>query len=173
MLVAVLTALVWAAPSTGQQATISASVEVRLPPATGTGLRTLDFGVVTPGSPTQVFPDAALSGWFQLVNVGRNKDVQLTFTFPTFLTAGTGATMPAYFDGPYVQSCGNGCQTHTVSPTPLGATTMTADVVHVRPIPFGANPRDIDVFVGGRVEPAATQAAGVYQGTIQLTFAVL
>jgi hypothetical protein len=174
LLVALPGVLGTARPAAAQQATISASVPVLLPPATGTGLRALDFGAVFPGSTREVLPSDPLSGWFQLENVGKNKDVRLTFTFPTLLVrAGGGDGLPAHFDGPYVQSCGNGCQTHTVAPTAAGPAHTSAVVVHVRPTPFGANPRTIDLFIGGRLEPEPDQAAGVYQGVIELVFAVL
>lgn len=173
-LLALLALLPAAWPAAGQQSTISASMTVLLPPAAGAGLRPLDFGTVFPGAPREVFPGDPIAGWFQLSNVGRNKDVRLTFTFPTFLAhAGGGAGLPTYFDGPYARSCGNGCQTHALTPMPGGPGQTTATVVHVRPVPFGANPRTVDVYVGGRVEPTANQAAGVYQGAIQLVFAVL
>ena len=172
-LVVVLWSAVLAGPGMGQQGAITASVEVTPPPVTGAGLRTLDFGVVVPGNATEVLPDMPLSGWFQLVNVGRNKDVRLSFTFPTFLTAPGGAGMPARFDGPYVRSCGNACQTHMLTPASISATETSAEVVHVRPSPYGANPRTIDIYVGGRVEPPTGQARGEYQGTIRLTFAVI
>ena len=158
-----------------QDATIAASITVLLPPSTGAGLRGLDFGTVTPGTPAEVLPTAGVSGWFQLDNVSRNKDVRVTLTLPTSLSpSGGGAGLPVYFDGPYLRSCGAGCQTHTLAPTPLNGTQVTADAVHVRPgPPYGANPTTIDIYIGGRVEPTPMQPGGAYQGTIQLTFAVL
>jgi hypothetical protein len=172
-LLALLALSMGAQPVAGQQATISASLTV-LVPAGGTGLRPLDFGTIFPGSPREVFPADPVSGWFQLANVGKNRNVQLTLTFPTFLAhAGGGPGLAAYFDGPYLQSCGNGCQAHTLTPTSSGPLQTSATVVHVRPFPFGPNPRTVDIYVGGRVDPTTNQAAGVYQGAIQLVFAVL
>lgn len=158
-----------------QNGSVAASVTVLLPPSMGTGLRGLDFGVVTPGTPTEVLPTAPVAGWFQLDNIARNQNARLTFTLPVALTpSGGGAGMPVYFNGPYARSCGNGCQTHTLAPTPINASQVTAEAVHVRVgPPWGANPRTIDVYLGGRVEPAPAQPGGVYQGTVQLTFAVL
>lgn len=158
-----------------QEGMLTASLTVLLPAADGSGLRGLDFGTVTPGVPAEVLPTSPLSGWFQLTNVSRNRDVQLTFSLPVVLTpAGGGAGLPVYFDGEYARSCGNGCQTHTLAPTAVSATQHTAEAVHVRPgPPYGSNPTVIDVYIGGRVEPTAAQPGGSYEGTIQLTFAAL
>lgn len=158
-----------------QDGTITASLTVLLPAADGTGLRGLDFGTVTPGVPAEVLPSSPLSGWFQLTNINKNDDVRMTFALPTALTpSGGGPGLPIYFDGEYARSCGNGCQTHVLTPTPISPTQLTADAVHVRPgPPYGSNPTVIDVYIGGRVDPAADQQGGSYQGTIQLTFAAL
>ncbi len=158
-----------------QGGTLAASVNILLPPASGSGLRGLEFGTVTPGTPAEVLPIAPLSGWFQLTSVNRKTNVRLTFTLPSVLIrAGGSQALPIFFDGPYVRSCGNGCQTHTITPTPLNATQSTAEAIHVRPgPPWGANPTVIDVYIGGRVEPTPAQLAGSYLGTIQLTFAAL
>lgn len=158
-----------------QDGTITASVTVLLPPATGTGIQGLDFGTLTPGTPVEILPTASAAGQFRLDNVPRNRNVQLTFTFPVALArAAGGAGLPVYFDGPYARTCGNACQTHTLAPTSAGAGQTTASVTHVQPgPPWGSNPTTLDVFVGGRAEPSADQAAGTYQGTVELTFAVL
>jgi hypothetical protein len=158
-----------------QGGTLAASVSILLPPVSGSGLRGLAFGTVAPGTPAEVLPIAALSGWFQLTSVNRKSNVRLTFTLPSrLIRTGGSEGLPIFFNGPYVRSCGNGCQTHTITPTAINTTQSTAEATHVRPgPPWGANPTTIDVYVGGRVEPTPTQMAGSYQGTIQLTFAAL
>lgn len=155
-----------------QDGTVPASVSVLLPPATGAGLRALDFGEVTPGVPHEVAPTATTSGWFRVTNMPRPKDVQFTFTLPTDLVlSGGGDAMPVSFGQPNgVQSCGTDCQSHTLELTVSGS-EATATITHRRPPP--PNAATIDVYVGGRVEPKTTQSAGVYRGTIQLTFTVL
>lgn len=171
-----LAILAMAASQVGaQEGTLTAAVTVMLPPATGTGIQGLEFGVLTPGTPAEVLPTAPAAGQFRLDNVPKNRNVQLIFTFPVALArAGGGSDLPVYFDGPYARTCGNGCQTHTLAPTPAGAGQTTAAVTHVQPgPPWGSNPTTLDVFVGGRAEPAADQPTGTYQGTIELTFAVL
>jgi len=174
-LILALSGLAVPSPSGAQGGTLAATVNILLPPSTGNGLRGLDFGMVTPGTPAEVLPTAPLAGWFQLTNVNRKSNVQITFTLPVMLDrTGGGQGLPIFFNGPYVRSCGNGCQTHTIAPTALNATQSTAQTTHVRPgPPWGANPTVIDVYVGGRVEPTPAQPGGSYQGTIQLTFAAL
>lgn len=160
--------------ATAQDGAITGSLTVLLPPPTGTGVQGLDFGSLTPGTPQEVLPTAPAAGQFRLDNVPRNKNVQLTFTLPVMLDrAGGGSGLPVFFDGPYARTCGNGCQSHTLVPTPAGGTEMTATAVHVRSIPYGQNSTTLDVHIGGRAEPAAEQPAGDYQGTIELTFALL
>lgn len=159
-----------------QDGTVTASVIVMLPPATGTGVRGLDFGTLTPGTSVETLPTSPTAGQFRLDNVPRNRDVQLTFTFPVTLarSGGGGTGLPIHFDGPYASTCGNGCQTHTLAPTPAGDGQVTADATHVQPGPrWGSNPTTLDIFVGGRAEPSTGQAAGTYQGTVELTFAIL
>lgn len=164
-----------AAPTMAQDGTITASITVLLPPATGTGIQGLDFGTLTPGTTVETLPSASTAGQFRLDNIRRNRNVQLTFMFPvTLARAGGGAGLPVYFDGPYASTCGNGCQTHTLAPTPAGGDQTTAEITHVQPgPPWGSNPTTLDISVGGRAEASTNQAAGTYQGTIELTFAEL
>lgn len=156
-----------------QDGAITASLTVLLPPATGTGVKSLEFGNLAPGSATEVLPTVAAAGHFRLDNVPRNRSVQLTFTMPATLDrAGGGSGLPVYFDGPYVRTCGPDCQTHTLAPVYSG-TQWSAEVIHVRSPPYGSNSTILEVDVGGRAEPTAQQEVGTYQGTIELTFAVL
>jgi hypothetical protein len=158
-----------------QDGTFTASVTVLLAPVTGAGMRGLEFGAVTPGAAVEVLPDAPFSGWFQLENVAKNRDLRLTFTLPVALTpAGGGEGLPVSFAGPYARTCGAGCTTHTLTPTPINASELSAEVVHVQPgPPYGSNPTTIDVYIGGRAEPLPSQPSGTYQGTIALTFAAI
>lgn len=159
-------------PATAQDGTVPASVSVLLPPATGAGLRPLEFGEVMPGVPHDIAPTDPTSGQFQISNLPRPKDVQFTLTVPTQLDrTGGGDAMPVSFGQPNaVQTCGNSCQYHTLSLTVSGS-TASATFTHVRPPP--PNTATINVFVGGQAQPKTTQAAGVYRGSIQLVFTVL
>ena len=135
LVASVAVAVTGASPLGAQDGTIAASVNVLLPPATGVGMRGLDFGMVTPGVPTEVQPTDATSGWFRLAHIPRPKSVQLQFTFPSNLTRTGGGTMPISFSGGFARSCGTVCQDHTLSPIPISATESRATITHVRPPP--------------------------------------
>jgi hypothetical protein len=175
LLVAALCVLLAPPSARAQDGTLTASVIVLMAPITGAGVRGLEFGAVTPGVPVEVLPDAPLSGWFQLEGVAKNRNLRLTFTLPAALTrVGGGEGLPVSFGGPYARTCGTGCTTHTLTPTAVSATELSAEVVHVQPgPPYGSNPSTIDVYIGGRAEPTPNQPSGTYQGTIALTFAAI
>lgn len=160
-------------------ADITAEVTILLPPTTGSGLQPLEFGEVFADVDKEVQPTGTTEpgtsvGWFQIENIAKGQDVDFTFTFPVVLDhADGGPGMPVSFtDGEYVATCDPDCQLHTPTVTSSSSTEITATATHVRPgPPYGPNSRTIDVYVGGRASPTATQAAGFYQGTISLTYA--
>jgi len=126
-------------------------------PLTVTGIQSLTFGALIPGIPTAVSrTDAARSGRF---DVGGPHDTQgqVTFTLPSVLTGPAGATLPLTFSGSdagYSQSQNIGSQIGFDPKQPFLIT-------------FSGQGRG-SVFFGGTAQPAPTQRAGSYTGTITL-----
>lgn len=162
----------------GAQSSVGASVQVLLTPTSGAGVRPLSFGNVPLGSTTSrtiaSAADSTATGvaHFNFTGVNGNRDVQLTFNFPAFLThSGSGATMPITFNGSFGLHCFNrqsGVHACTLfNPAPGGA---NPSVIVINP---PAPPRNgiVRIYLGGAVTPGAGLSAGVYQGTISLTLA--
>jgi len=126
-------------------------------PLTVTGIQSLTFGTLIPGIPTAVSrTDAGKSGRF---DVGGPHDAQgqVTFTLPSVLTGPAGATLPLLFSGSdagYSQSQNIGSQIGFDPKQPFLVT-------------FSGQGRG-SVFLGGTAQPAPTQRAGSYSGTITL-----
>ena len=127
-----------------------------LNPITVTGQRSIQFGNVLPGVPKTISPGPTASGRF-LVLGRMDTGVMMSFTLPTELT------------GPGVLPIGNWtgiwytdnlpAHPSAVSFTPSGAPTLAA---------FGSVGR-IFTWVGATVFPTASQATGLYSGTVLLT----
>lgn len=124
-----------------------------------TGMQDLAFGVVIRGVTTSVAPtDPVRRGRFYVTHI-LGHQVTLRFTLPNRLDRiGGGANMPINFgpnDGIAVGTAGNSVP---VSFNPHGNRTYTL-----------TTSADFNVYLGGRVSPAANQATGSYVGTITLT----
>jgi hypothetical protein len=158
------------------QAALGASVTVLVVPTSGAGVRPLDFGTVPMGATTSrtiaAFADSSATGiaHFNFTGVTGNRDVQLTFDFPSVLThPGSGSTMPVSFDGSHGLYCFNrnsGIHACTLfNPSPGGADPSV--IVITPPAP----PRNgtLRVYLGGAASPSLSQTAGTYQGVITLT----
>ena len=158
------------------QASISAGVTVLVVPTTGAGVRPLNFGTVPLGTATSrtigAFADSSATGiaHFNFTGITGNRDVQLTFDFPSVLThSGSGDTMPVSFNGSFGLHCFNrnsGLHACTLfNPSPGGA---DPSVILITP---PAPPRNgtFRVYLGGRATPSLSQAAGTYQGVVTLT----
>jgi hypothetical protein len=158
------------------QASISASAQVLLPATTGAGVRAISMGNVMPGTTTSrtiaAFADSTATGvgFFNFTGINGNRDVQLTFDFPSVLThSGSGNTMPISFNGSYGLYCfDRNSGLHACSlfnPSPGGA---DPSVVVITP---AAAPRNgiMRVYLGASVSPIAAISAGVYQGTVTVT----
>jgi hypothetical protein len=154
---AVLVALVVAAGSVrAQSATIAATATV-VTPITVTGTAPLAFGNVFQGvNKTIAFSDAT-SGRFSLAGY-LNSQVAMTFTLPATLASGAN-TMPINTYDVRV----NGTNS-TVGTTALTVTSGT-------PVLSNFVGGSLFVFIGGRVQPGAAQAAGAYTGSIVLSAA--
>ena len=124
-----------------------------------TGMRDLNFGAVVRGVQTSVLPtDPIKSGRFYLFYVAGGR-IQLRMTLPTVLNrVGGGGTMPVDFKNgdAFIQGTAPGSPPNSINPV---ANTN---------FDFGANP-DANLWLGGRVLPSGTQAAGAYKGTVVLT----
>lgn len=152
-----LVALVGAASAAEAQSASIAATATVVTPITVTGTAPLAFGNVFQGvNKTIAFSDAT-SGRFTLTGY-LNSQVALTFTLPTTLSSGAN-TMPINtYD---VRRNGTNAT--------AGATALT--VTSGTPVNTNFVTGNLFVFVGGRVQPAAAQAAGTYTGSIVLTAA--
>ncbi len=139
-----------------QSATIAATATV-VTPITVTGTAPLAFGNVFQGvNKTIAFSDAT-SGRFSLTGY-LTSQVAMTFTLPATLASGAN-TMPINtYD---VRVNGTNSTVGTTALTVTSGTPVNSNFV------AGA----LFVFIGGRVQPTAVQAAGSYTGTIVLAAA--
>lgn len=140
----------------GQSANVSATATV-VTPLVVTGGANLAFGDVFQGvNKTVPFSDAA-SGRFSITGFGTSQ-VALTFTLPTNLVNGAN-NLP--IDSWDIRS--------NATNVTAGATAMTV----TSGVPVNANlaAGNLFLFVGGRVLPAAAQAAGSYTGSVVLAAA--
>jgi hypothetical protein len=161
---------------------ISGFVDVTV---SGSGVQSLTFGMLTPGTPMVVSPlDPVAAKWrFTGIpnnNAAANRYADLTFvSLPSVLGGPGGATLPIgsyqvrvalekngvdyyYFPSTYVVSPAS----PAIDPNPQinGGATPAA------PGAGGDNGRSLVVYMGATVNPAAGQRAGVYEGTLTLTF---
>jgi hypothetical protein len=128
-------------------------------------LNGLDFGVVTPGAPSTIGPKTALAGKFVLHGV-KNAEVQITFSLPSVLQAGT-RTMPISFaDDPVAGKMG--C--HRNQDQQANCTAYTPASTLIAKIRNNAPPQNTYyVWIGGKVSPAAGQQPGTYTGVVTLS----
>jgi hypothetical protein len=133
-----------------------------------TNVQSLDFATVTRGVPKTVARNTAAAAKVQ-VSGSSNAFVQIRFTLPTQLAniqAIPGVNMPISFG-----ATAAGWNRDTDSPTGGTAFDPSVGVNNAR---FGPPPRPyLGVYLGGTVSPSATQAAGIYQGSIILTITYL
>jgi hypothetical protein len=123
------------------------------------GIRSLNFGVVIRGVQTTVAPsDPIRSGQFYVrYRIGGR--VTLQFTLPTTLPrVGGGGTLPISFAT--TDAIAKGTAGTSVPVTFNPNTSQTFNLV---------TSADFNLWLGGRVSPAANQATGNYQGNITLT----
>ena len=129
---------------------------------TVSGIRNLAFGPVIRGVATHVFPnDPVKSGQFRFVTAIGNR-VRLRFTLPTRLNGPAGARLPISFGTADGIAVGNAPSSVPVTFNPNVAQTFVI-----------VSSTTINVFIGGTVTPAATQALGAYTNTITLTVTIL
>ena len=139
---------------------LASAREARAQLLSATGVRNLAFGNVLPGVSSTVQPtDAVRSGQFNITGPALGR-VEITFTLPTTLSGGAGATMPILF-GPtsagYSSSGSIASQTAFDPRTPFRATLSV----------LGRG----SVFLGGVLTPPGSQGAGSYSGSVTVTVA--
>ncbi len=139
-----------------QSATVAASATI-VTPLIVTGTAPLAFGVVYQGVAKTIAFNNASSGRMSLTGFGASQ-VALTFTLPTTLSSGVSA-MPI----------NNYRVRVNATNTAAGATRifLTSGVPVTRNLVAGS----LYFFIGGRVQPTATQAGGSYSAPIVLTAA--
>ncbi|MDQ2667434.1 MAG: hypothetical protein M3Z05_15670 [Gemmatimonadota bacterium] len=170
----VSTASLLGAQITGSLA-VSAVVLAR--PLAGVGVRSLQFGVLVPGTPTVIAPNSAQGGEYRLSGVKSRKSVDISFTLPASLTGPNGATIPLNFNG----NTAGVCEVDT-SNTCVAASFFTWNPVTTpsyRDTPTRYKPgRKVyaydlySVYIGGTATPAAGQKPGTYTGAIGIVLAV-
>jgi hypothetical protein len=138
----------------GATTTVRASV---LQAIVVTPVRDLTFGDVFPGVAKTVPVTGGNHGRWDLSGQA-NASISLTFTLPTNLVSGTNLLPVGTWTGRYNVNPVSGPGT---SFTPSATATNTT---------FSATGR-LYVFIGGRVTPAANQAAGFYSAPATLTVA--
>lgn len=160
---------------------INATVVVPYPTLTAAGVRPLQFGMVVPGTPETVLPSYAagsLSGEWRLTGTVNQKSVDISFNLPTVLTAPGGRTMPISFNGNYAGLCEisdatQTCQTGSF----LAWNPITTPTFHDTPQRWKPGRPKYEfnyysIYMGGQVQPSATQAGGNYSATIGVVLVV-
>jgi Domain of unknown function (DUF4402) len=143
-----------AATAEAQSANISATATV-LSALNVTGAASLAFGNVTPGVNKTVAIADAGAGRFDVVKAA-NSALTLSFTLPSTLSTGGGATLPiGTFTGAW-----------NTSATTVGATAFTPASGTTTASTAGTT---VSVYLGATVSPAAAQAAGSYTGTVTMS----
>lgn len=170
-----------AAAQAGPTGGLNATVVVPYPVLTAAGVRPLQFGMVIPGTPETVLPSYAagsLSGEWRLTGTANQKSIDISFTLPTVLTAPSGRTMPISFNGNYAALCEIDnttqlCQTGSF----FVWNPVTTPSFHDTPTRWKPGRPKYEfnyysVYMGGQVQPSATQAGGNYSGTIRINLVI-
>ena len=126
------------------------------------GIRDLDFGPVIQGiAATVTTADPLRSGQFYFKTPALGTRIRIQFTLPTQLNGPSGATMPITFGATDAMAKGTAPASIPASFNPNAAATftMTTSV-------------DANVWLGGRVTPAANQRVGAYSNTVIMTVTI-
>ena len=153
---ALAAALAAPALAAAQSATNQATATVVTPLVVSAG-QNLAFGNVFQGVARTLPRTDANSGRFQVTGFGTSQ-VALTFTLPATLASGSN-TMP--IDSWDVGTNGTNAAAGSTAISVTTGTPVNANLV--------AN--NLWIFIGARVQPGASQAAGAYAGTIALAAA--
>jgi hypothetical protein len=160
---------------------LNATVVVPYPVLTAAGVRPLQFGTVIPGTPETVLPSYAagsLSGEWRLTGTVNQKSLDISFTLPTVLTAPSGRTMPISFNGNYAALCEiddvtQQCQTGSFFVwNPVTTASFHDTPTRWKPGRPKYEFNYYSIYMGGQVQPAATQAGGNYSGTVRVNLVI-
>ena len=166
------------APPLAAQANILARMTVLEPVVTGAGVRPVEFGTVTPGTPVAITiataADSAATGvaLFSFTGITGRRDTQLSFTWgANLVNSASGMTIPFSMNGSYGMHCFDRKTQPPVctlfNPGQAGGTTGT--VVATPPAPPGGNTGTLRVYLGGGLNPPVGLAPGLYTMTIAVT----
>jgi hypothetical protein len=153
---AALAALLVPAFAQAQSATVAATATV-VTPLVVTGSAPLAFGNVFQGVNKSVLFSDATSARFSIAGFGVSQ-VAMTFTLPGSLASGANTMTIDSWD---VRSNGTNSTTGTSALTVVSGTPVNGNLVA----------SNLYLFVGGRVVPGVSQAAGAYTGSIVLAAA--
>lgn len=169
--------LIATAQSADAQAAILARAVVLTPAVTGAGVRPVEFGTVTPGTPTShtitTAADSTATGvaLLNFTGVTGNRAAQLVFTWADLVNTASGMTIPLSLNGSYGMHCFDRKTTTPIctffNPGSGGGTTGT--IVATPPAPPGGNTGTLRVYLGGSLNPSANLAPGLYTATISVT----
>ena len=144
-----------------ESATIQAIATV-LPSLTVTGDHNLDFGTVFPGTDKSVDKATLGSAGEFHIQGNNNSEITLDFTLPAQLDHATVTTamvvLFAAIDASYDDESGGGQSSPTGILDPRVQTTIDLG-------PTG----QMDLWIGGTVQPTLTQTGGDYSGDLTLT----
>jgi spore coat protein U-like protein len=129
-----------------------------------TGMRDLAFGAVIVGIPSTVAPSDPLRSGRLRITAPAGSRLKLDFSVPNRLDGPGGSRLPIKFNNSDAIALGNapGSVPVVLDPNPKAITRYQ----------MGASTA-VDIFLGGTVTPAGTQAPGNYVGTITLTVTIL
>jgi spore coat protein U-like protein len=149
-----------ARPAAAQQTnTINATATV-VTPLSVASVNSLAFGTVYPGVNKAVdYDDATNGGKFSVAGYA-GAQVTLSFTLPPTLAGPAGATLPIDTWSAYH---------NTANDATSGGTTFDPSLAGPTTALSGSG--NLYVFLGARVTPAPTQAAGAYTSTVTMTVA--
>lgn len=123
------------------------------------GVRNLDFRVVLQGVAASVAPThPTQSGQFYFRTPGLGSRIRIQFTLPSVLNGPSGATMPISFANNDAMAQGTSPASNPAFFNPRATVTFTM-----------ATSPDANVWLGGRVTPAAAQQVGSYSNTVIMT----
>ncbi len=154
----VLTSVVQA-QGTPVSGTVSATATVQTP-LTVAGSRNLAFGNVFPGLNATILPTTALSGRFTIGGQA-NAQVTLAFVTPTNLTSGANNLAMDFTTGNQAAFATADFPGSATTFSTVTGTTTRLELLN----------GTLFVYIGGIVQPTASQVAGPYTGTITLNVA--
>lgn len=159
------------------QATVLGRMVVLTPAVTGSGVRPVEFGTVTPGTPVvrtiSSAADSTATGisLFSFAGITGARAAQMVFTWANLTEPISGMSIPLSLNGSYGMHCFDRKTQPAVCTlfNPGSAAGTTGTVVATPPAPPGGNTGTLRVYLGGALNPPASLAPGLYTATISVT----